>query len=145
MARPDTTMFQSPLHRGTCFNTTKNRPPTINKNVSVPSSSGHMLQRRWEGRCWRRQWVSVPSSSGHMLQPAISICSRPLCSIVSVPSSSGHMLQLGRFRLTALQFSWFQSPLHRGTCFNIALEQTLQTGIARFSPLFIGAHASTKA
>ena len=63
-------LFQSPLHRGTLFNSGKPEETRMELSVSVPSSSGHSLRRHRSVPEFAASTVSVPSSSGHSLQPA---------------------------------------------------------------------------
>src|SRR6266481_3197775 len=160
--------------------------------VSVPSSSGHVFRqtkkkkvrkmfdgfsplfigacvstaRRASGKPCSPP-VSVPSSSGHVFRPQ-SERDRPVHGkYVSVPSSSGHVF---RQHCGPCRPSWtqsFQSPLHRGMCFDdknatdalgllrvsvpsssghvFRPEQSLVDNPSNpgFSPLFIGACVST--
>ena len=92
--------FQSPLHRGTGFNQAprSTRYPPTQIPLSVPSSSGHRLQRPSslvstpkKPKPYRFQ---SPLSSGHRFQPHHSLpqSQSPVMSL-SVPSSSGHRFQ----------------------------------------------------
>src|SRR5579872_6683814 len=140
--------FQSPLHRGTCSSLQQARLGQIAGSrfsplfigarvpaeilvavgiiaaiVSVPSSSGHVFQRRerfasacpaspfqsplHRGTCSSylacldprtNGSVSVPSSSGHVFQPGWRGALFNLyLRLVSVPSSSGHVFQQATF------------------------------------------------
>jgi len=84
--------FQSPLHRGTLFNSPRSHRPRGRSHVSVPSSSGNSLQRFIDPALHLIIGVSVPSSSGNSLQPALAVHAG-ITTTVSVPSSSGNSLQ----------------------------------------------------
>src|SRR5579883_3161847 len=87
-------LFQSPPRRGRCFNGRRRSSATGRARISVPSSSGTLLQRRGDntpplnskqfqspprrGRCFN-SWLPIQQTDG------VSI---------SVPSSSGTLLQL---------------------------------------------------
>ncbi len=92
---PGCSKFQSPLHRGTCFNDFTRKPSHRQHRSFSPLFIGAHASTR-KGR-----EVGIAHN------------------MVSVPSSSGHMLQLHRLRVRRFQRSQFQSPLHRGTCFNL--------------------------
>src|SRR5579871_4310861 len=86
--------FQSPLHRGTCFNkiTMSSIPPPWQEFQS-PLHRGTCFNIGGDGRKGADAKVSVPSSSGHMLQRLSAFIPSLAEGFVSVPSSSGHMLQ----------------------------------------------------
>ena len=133
----------------------------VDDAVSVPSSSGKSLQREYVNPGYQYVPVSVPSSSGKSLQlrlPLACARARP----VSVPSSSGKSLQLGESeeltqeqagfsplfigevsstlfrRQSALRTTRFQSPLHRGSLFNVVSSAATETGKWFQSPLHRG-------
>ncbi len=156
--------FQSPLHRGTGFNAANaiDRVPFV---LSVPSSSGHRFQPY--GPAWRMHRPQdfqsplhrgtgfndespcgccssqhfSPLFIGAQVSTASAVAARMQSLHLSVPSSSGHRFQPVSIRRTQ-RLLRFQSPLHRGTGFNICrMTGTLTCGA--FSPLFIGAQVST--
>jgi hypothetical protein len=87
--------------------------------------------------------ISVPSSSGHV-STRLNAFPCYLQVVISVPSSSGHTFQRPRRRLVQHSLCEFQSPLHRGTRFNLISGLSIAAALADFSPLFIGAHVSTR-
>jgi hypothetical protein len=90
---PVRTRFQSPLHRGTRFNTSGEMECRQSFRISVPSSSGHTFQRPFEG--------ALPFAGSHF---------SPLFIGAHVSTSCCFFL---------CRLPWlFQSPLHRGTRFN---------------------------
>ncbi len=136
--------FQSPPHRGTVFSRKISRPSRKMRAVSVPSSSGHGVQRLGDG--WRLDQlctVSVPSSSGHGVQQDL-FCRRrdadsrfsPL--LIGARCSAG---PAGRFHRRS---ATFQSPPHRGTVFSQLLAVSKKGSVPRFSPLLIGARCSAR-
>jgi len=158
--------------------------------ISVPSSSGNSLQPAEEPPRERPQAISVPSSSGNSLQRIHTICTfkpgphfSPLF-IGELPSTPlplplpqyplhfsplfiGELPSTDRRRRRCHLLPVFQSPLHRGTPFNMKIEpdwyrylfisvpsssgNSLQPsasisaapGCRNFSPLFIGELPST--
>ncbi len=137
-------VFQSPLHRGTCFNR--------GEGCGIEVHSALFQSPLHRGTCFNAQRagcrqaldmaVSVPSSSGHMLQPRETIETNSL-SHVSVPSSSGHMLQRHLCPAALRSAIPCFSPLFIGAHASTMLVQITVGSLTRFSPLFIGAHAST--
>jgi hypothetical protein len=114
------TAFQSPLHRGTRFN---------RKVVDIEQVRAEDFSPLFIGA-----HVSTPAAGWpHVRADAIS-----------VPSSSGHTFQPRTMNSKAHMPSRFQSPLHRGTRFNSRSSVTRKRSRFYFSPLFIGAHVSTK-
>src|SRR6266481_1214895 len=112
------------------------------RRVSVPSSSGHVFRLSLLLAVFKGVRVSVPSSSGHVFRLSTLLTSRyhsvsfsplfigacvstqlfrapvHLRGEVSVPSSSGHVFRHELKSAAALLGHRFQSPLHRGMCFN---------------------------
>src|SRR6266481_4737392 len=136
-------LFQSPLHRGMCFDTVS--------PVTVTACSDSFS----------------PLFIGACVSTARRASGKPCSPPVSVPSSSGHVF---RQHCGPCRPSWtqsFQSPLHRGMCFDdknatdalgllrvsvpsssgqvFRTEQSLFDNPSNpgFSPLFIGACVST--
>ena len=135
--------FQSPLHRGTGFNSLSSAQRARSVSLSVPSSSGHRFQPLPP--------VAPPAARGSFQSPlhrgtgfnmsfSVGIGFPP---VLSVPSSSGHRFQHFTVPTTSLRISFFQSPLHRGTGFNKESLARLRSLPQAFSPLFIGAQVST--
>src|SRR6266853_897541 len=63
---------------------------------------------------------------------------------VSVPSSSGHVFRPTNTGYQSAATNTFQSPLHRGMCFDGDVQRRARSGKLGFSPLFIGACVSTR-
>jgi hypothetical protein len=159
--------FQSPLHRGLAFNSSRIFHKRSTSKISVPSSSGTRVQRDFD---------PLISSNSANFSPLFIGDSRSTCKcgnngggdcVISVPSSSGTRVQrqivevkyratpyfsplfIGDSRSTAQQNAQdrqdkeFQSPLHRGLAFNKARPGGSSNLIRHFSPLFIGDSRST--
>ncbi len=91
--------FQSPLHRGTPFNTAGGSYNFSVNGISVPSSSGNSLQPFLESSA--KLWFKRFQSPLHRGTPFNSTC------LPRAPPARR-----------------FQSPLHRGTPFNAARQET---------------------
>ncbi len=110
--------FQSPLHRGMCFDRNRQIWPLSPCVVSVPSSSGHVFRRGAGGRSRdRRRGFS--------------------------PLFIGACVSTQRYAAVSYRAVRFQSPLHRGMCFDTTCRYTPSERVIGFSPLFIGACVST--
>ncbi len=160
--------FQSPLHRGMCFDaidvecamqflcsfsplfigacvsTHQHRVPERgHQHVSVPSSSGHVFRRRCATQgTIRETWFQSPLHRGMCFDQDFSArCGNDR--IVSVPSSSGHVFRPHGADIDPDSAFGFQSPLHRGMCFDAIDVECAMQFLCSFSPLFIGACVST--
>jgi len=126
--------FQSPLRRGCFFNIRLAGCPGIPLGVSVPSSSGMLLQRRISLAWVRPSTVSVPSSSGMLLQQVVCQVNQLIIQGFSPlfvgDASSTRSIDPGDRRLDA-----FQSPLRRGCFFNRKRASYQEKGIEFQSPL----------
>ncbi len=161
--------FQSPLHRGTCFNQSLTGARDTSYAVSVPSSSGHMLQpESVTGTARSPVWFQSPLHRGTCFNGSMYLDGHLYDQKFQSPLHRGtcfnvrddfsvtcpHMFQSPLHRGTCFNasnqkmlrnpLSWFQSPLHRGTCFNKDAAKETSVADQGFSPLFIGAHASTQ-
>src|SRR5208337_2831190 len=130
-------MFQSPLHRGTLFNSITSDCRPIIYIVSVPSSSGHSLQQR------------IPRARNHEHDSFSPLFIGALSSTRNVPICLGGERRFSPLFIGALSSTpWrrvlngeggvFQSPLHRGTLFNPALAIGPAPGGLFQSPLHRG-------
>src|SRR5437868_5667876 len=110
--------FQSPLHRGSLFNSALNHGQHLLRSVSIPSSSGRSLQQ----------------TPGDL--------SLSFAQTFQSPLHRGGLFNL--FKVKSFLFLLVsQSPLHRGGLFNLLSGSSSKEGSACLNPLFIGEVSST--
>src|SRR5437868_15503290 len=110
--------FQSPLHRGSLFNSALNHGQHLLRSVSIPSSSGRSLQQ----------------TPGDL--------SLSFAQTFQSPLHRGGLFNL--FKVKSFLFLLVsQSPLHRGGLFNIFSGSPSKEGSACFNPPFTGEAPST--
>ncbi len=144
-ARQAEAVFQSPLHRGRLFN----RRELVRHDVlDLPFSplfigEGSSTRGRRLG-AGHIGVLSVPSSSGKALQRRFTVAhGLKDCSFQS-PLHRGRLFNSYAVH-TSCGIQNFQSPLHRGRLFNKAWQDMKATFSGSFSPLFIGEGSSTSA
>src|SRR6266481_3288337 len=161
--------FQSPLHRGICFDYLILQPSPLQcsgfsplfigacvstgrvvpfqlplLSVSVPSSSGHVFRRASKSAVAPATNRFSPLFIGACVSTVSPHACRTALLAVSVPSSPGHVFRPPLSSRSSSVQSLFQSPLHRGMCFDGLAGGTTTMTQTRFSPLFIGACVSTR-
>src|SRR6266481_1966170 len=160
--------FQSPLHRGICFDYLILQPSPLQcsgfsplfigacvstgrvvpfqlplLSVSVPSSSGHVFRRASKSAVAPATNRFSPLFIGACVSTVSPHACRTALLAVSVPSSSGHVFRPGEWFNENFKEYTFQSPLHRGMCFDSVCWSVCWLRCRCFSPLFIGACVST--
>ena len=108
----------------------------MTKNVSIPSSSGHLFQRNERVGEGREAKVSIPSSSGHLFQRWTHGYDWELKLRVSIPSSSGHLFQPEERAADGCRSSKFQSLLLQVTSSNRRYASFACRLPPRFNPFF---------
>src|SRR5208337_4049013 len=135
-------MFQSPLHRGTLFNSITSDCRPIIYIVSVPSSSGHSLQQR------------IPRARNHEHDSFSPLFIGALSSTRNVPICLGGERRFSPLFIGALSSTedgvpnvlpdHCFSPLFIGALSSTASRVHRVLWLPRFSPLFIGELSSTE-
>src|SRR5581483_10988590 len=137
--------FQSPLHRGRYFNCRLKRWRSSAKFLSVPSSSGKVLQRSQQLAQENLQNPFSPLFIGEGTSTFSARRRRSARAItLSVPSSSGKVLQHSSPSLFGQGFPIPFSPLFIGEGTSTDAIALAEKTIRAFSPLFIGEGTSTR-
>ena len=110
--------FQSPLHRGTPFNFLLDLRQTRLSLFQSPLHRGTPFNSFFNGQLFRCVFISVPSSSGNSLQHRANRAGAARGPHFS-PLFIGELPSTQHSRSIANYGSAFQSPLHRGTPFNV--------------------------
>ena len=163
-------LFQSPLHRGRLFNAGESNQAAGQIALSVPSSSGKTLQRKYgfggilklnvfqsplhRGRLFNKYHIAAHLAEVTPFSPLFigedsstaTICPYAVitCNFQS-PLHRGRLFNDWESDHGPIVFHIFQSPLHRGRLFNLLAVRVAPRVIQTFSPLFIGEDSSTLA
>ncbi len=135
----------SPLLIGArCSAESRCHDETHARTVSVPSSSGHGVQR-WviAGYLEVPKKFQSPPHRGTVFSTAIR--GRPKRRIVRFsPLLIGARCSAGSQASSRYRQQQFQSPPHRGTVFSMIAPTITRLNLSRFSPLLIGARCSAR-
>src|SRR6266481_1875719 len=114
--------FQSPLHRGMCFDAFPRYSSWCGcVRFQSPLHRGMCFDVCWERPIIKRTASFRPLFIGACVSTQLFRAPVHLRGEVSVPSSSGHVFRHELKSAAALLGHRFQSPLHRGMCFDSLL------------------------